>query len=68
MSVERPRGAFVVLPPAIGYRLSAIGYALLRHALRLMAVRRFAKRLETDATLARKLKPLRVVLLVLLKT
>ena len=67
LSVERPRGAFVVpivvLPPAIGYRLLAIGYAL-----RLMAVRRLAKRLETDATLARKLKPLRVVLLVLLKT
>jgi hypothetical protein len=34
MSVERPRGAFVVpivvLPPAIGYWLSAIGYALRR--------------------------------------
>jgi hypothetical protein len=30
MSVERPRGAIVVLPPAICYRLLAIGYALRR--------------------------------------
>jgi hypothetical protein len=34
------------------------------HALRLMAVRRFAKRLETDATLARKVKRHQAMLLV----
>jgi hypothetical protein len=33
-------------------------------ALRRMAVRRFAKRLETDATLARKVKRLQAMLLI----
>jgi len=66
----------VVLPPLSHWRLLSIGYRLcaspamrfVRHAPSLMAVRRLVKRLETDATLARNVKRLRAVLLVLLKT